>query len=108
MKQSAGTGDMRAWIETSARLDVMAEAMKVSRGLLITIPRSAIPLRAKLTAVSRGIGGRFGATAHPTNITEPSRTTSAADIAATILGNDIFGNFTRIAVTCTLLLSTDP
>src|ERR1700676_5601505 len=107
MKQSAGTGDMRTWSETSARLDVMAEPMNVSRGLLITIPRRAAPLRAKLTAVSRGIGGRFGATTDPTNTTAPSSTTSAPHIAPAILGNDIIGNFTRVVVYLPALSAID-
>ena len=107
VKQSAVVGDMRPWsgvrvvmkatprsssipkfawnryssTEASDIAAVIAEAITVSRGLAITMPRRAIPLSRKLIAVLRCMGARFGATwmrkaewiAHPVSTIDPKQ-----------------------------------
>ncbi len=77
----------------------MAEAMNVHRGLFSTIPSSAIPAMAKLTAVLRCMGGRLGEilirntewTAHPISTVDPSRMARAPDSAPIRFGHDKLG-----------------
>src|SRR6185369_9849207 len=121
-KHSAVVGDMRPWsgvcvvinatprsssipkfawkrysrMEPAEIAAVIAEPMRVSGGRPMMMPRRAIPLRIKLTAVLRCMGARFGATwmrkaewvAHPSNTADPSRMAHAPQSASVILSGD--------------------